>query len=206
MFWIIFCIILLIILIFIFSPIGIYIEYINSKFQINLKYLFFRKKLKKDNKSVKKNERKSSNNKKEKKAEKSNKNSDKTLSEKIDSFQSILKSSGKIFRKITKHIKITGIFIDFIISDLDAYECALKFGKINIIVYNILSYLGQFVKLRKKSINIKCIYNQPESKYDLKFKISITPASLIMIAVIFIFSFLVNNKKTVSKAETVKKM
>ena len=47
--------------------------------------------------------------------------------------------------------------MDFIISDLDAYDCALKFGKTNIAVYNIIAYLNCFIKLKKKSIDIEGI-------------------------------------------------
>ena len=84
--------------------------------------------------------------------------------------------------------------MDFIISDLDAYDCALKFGKTNIAVYNIIAYLNCFIKLKKKSIDIKCIYNQPECSYNLSFMIKISPAAGISAMIVFIFTFLVNNK------------
>ena len=116
------------------------------------------------------------------------------MKEKTEFVLNILKSTGKTFKHITKHICVKNIDLDFIISDLDAYDCALKFGKINIAVYNIIAYLNCFIKLKKKSIDIKCIYNQPECSYNLSFMIKISPAAGISAMIVFIFTFLVNNK------------
>lgn len=203
MIWIIIGIILLVFLILFFSPIRIYVDYSDKRFHIILKYLFVNKKLMQDKQSnnIKKNKSKKGVKRHIKKNNENVKNTDKKnilldgFLEKMVLIKNIFNSGRKSFRRITKHTKISDIYIDFLISDLDAYDCALKFGKANIIVYNILSYLGFFVKLKKKSINIKCIYNQPESVYNLKFKVSVTPAVAIITLAVFIFTFLVNNIK-----------
>ena len=49
--------------------------------------------------------------------------------------------------------------------------------------------------MKKKSIDIKCVYNQPECVYRFGFIAKVSPAAGIFSAVIFIFTFLVNNKK-----------
>lgn len=192
MVWIVFAIILLLL----FSPFKIFIDYQNGKINIYIKYLFLKKKLLKRNKKDKQNNKKCNTSEEEKVQGKSKIKSivPKDTKGKINFILNLLNSGGKAVKHVTKHISIKNLYLDFIISDLDAYECALKFGKANIVVYNILSYLSCFIKLKKKSINIKCIYNQPECSYNLNFVIKFTPVIGISALVVFIFTFLVNNK------------
>lgn len=199
MFWIIIGCILLILLIAFFSPVKITVEYLNNKPKIILKYLFIRKNLsdfrKPDNKTDKKITKSDEKEKKSKKSSRKKKIIPDDFSGKIAFFKNLAIAGGKALRRITWFIKIKDIYIDFTVSDLDAYECALKFGKTNIIVYNILSYLGYFIKLKKKSINIRCVYNQPDCIYNLKFKVCLTPIAAIAALIAFFVTFLVNNKK-----------
>lgn len=198
--WIILGIILLILIIILFSPVKIYVSYLDKKTEVVLKYLFVKKVLvgdKKEKKPKKEKKEKKEEQQEDKKEKKEKKGGlvPKSLSGKIEFVKNIASTGGKAFRRITKHLKIKDIFIDFQISDLDACDCAIKFGKTNILVFNTLSYLGYFVKLKKKSINIKCVYNQPECIYNVSFNARLTPAAAIMIAVAFIFRFLVNTIK-----------
>ncbi len=200
MIWIIIGCILLILLIFLFSPVRIVVEYLGGKPEIIFKYLFFKINLTRRTKSAKDKKKKPEQAEKETSTEKKSKKSKfipEDIPGKIQFFKNLASAGGKAFRKITRHMKIKDIYINFIISDEDAYECALKFGKANIVVYNSLSYLGSFIRLKKKSINIQCIYNKPDCVYDIKFKLCITPAAAIGIFIAFIFTFLVNNKKAV---------
>jgi len=201
MLWIIIGIILLILIIILFSPVRIYVSYCNKKPGIVLKYLFIKRVLaggkKKPEKAKKKTRKKTQV--KTDTDEKSDKKKSRLIpdsfSGKINFIKNIASTGGRAFRRITKHIKIKDIFIDIQVSCPDACECAVNFGKINILVYNAISYLGNFVKLKKKSINIKCVYNQPESVYNVSFNVRLTPAAAIMTAIAFIFRFLVNNIK-----------
>lgn len=196
MVWIILAVILLLILILMFSPVRIFFDYRNGKCKVVLKYLFFKRIL---NEKKKKTVKSQNNGSDEKKEDKSSTGRLKKLipddtEGKIGFVMNLLNSGGKAVRHFTRRICIKDIYIDFVISDLDAYECALKFGKTNIAVYNILAYLGCFLKLKKKSISIKCVYNQPESVYNMSFTVKCPPAAGISVLIVFIFTFLVNNK------------
>lgn len=199
--WIIFGIILLILIIILFSPVKVYVSYLDNKPKVVLKYLFVKKVLVGGEKKPKKEKPENLRKKKEKtesdeeKKEKKGGLVPKSFSGKMDFIKNIASTGGRAFRRITKHMKIKDIFIDIQISDLDACDCAIKFGKTNILVFNTLSYLGNFVRLKKKSINIKCVYNQSECIYKVSFNARLTPAAAIMIAVAFIFRFLVNTIK-----------
>lgn len=206
MVWIILGIVFLILIIVLFSPVKIYISYFNEKTEVILKYLFIKKNLlsgnkkkKSDSDTNKKKSSETSDSESSEKEKKKNKILPDSLSGKIEFIKSIASTGGKAFRSLTKHLTIRDIFIDLQISDLDAYECALKFGKTNILVFNALSYLGHFVKLKKKSINIRCVYNESECKYNAGCNVRLTPAAAIMITAAFIFRFLVNTIKANSK-------
>lgn len=201
MIWIIIGIILLILIIVLFSPVRIYISYCEKKTSVVLKYLFIKRILvggeKKPKKAKKKSRKKTQEkaNTDEKSVKKKSRLIPESFSGKIGFIKNIASTGGRAFRRITKHIKIKDIFIDIQVSSPDACECAVNFGKVNILVYNAISYLGYFVNLKKKSINIKCVYNQPESAYNVSFNIRLTPVAAIMTAIAFIFRFLVNNIK-----------
>ena len=81
--------------------------------------------------------------------------------------------------------QIYDICADIDISDSDACNCAIKYGKINIIAYNILSFMSCFFRLKKKHININCVYNQPESVYNFSFIVKFTPSSGILSVIAF---------------------
>lgn len=203
--WIITGAILLIIVLLLISPLKIYVNYDNEKADIYFKYLFFKRKYKSNSvnekKSRKVNKKKSDKKKNSENAKKNEKSGKKKkimpekTEDRIEFIASLAESGGKALRFGLRRICIYNIVVDFIISDLDAYDCAIKFGKTNIVVYNLLSYLNCFVKLKKKSIDIKCVYNQPECVYRFNFIAKISPAAGIFSAIIFIFTFLVNNKK-----------
>ena len=208
------CIILLL-LILLFSPIRVYIEYLGGKPKVVLKYLFYGKTLvggqKKPKTQKKKAKKKTKKNDSKKKADKKEKEETKeksgllpdSLGGKIDFILELVKLGGRALRKLLRRILIKDIIINFTISDEDACECALKFGKTNIIVYNAFSALSCFLRLRKKSIQIKCVYNKPDCIYDTSFTICITPGALIAIALGFAFAFLKLVIKT-KKAEKLK--
>lgn len=171
-------------------PVKLYVEYTDGKPKILLRYLFFRKNL--SDRKAKKTEKKTSSGKKtQEKSDKEKKGGliPSDTKGRIEFFKSVLKAGGKALKRFTKRIKIKDVMIDFVISDEDAYECAIKFGKTNIIVYNALSYLGSFVRIKKKSINIRCVYNMPQSVYNMKFCVCITPLGALGIIIAFIASF-----------------
>ena len=90
-----------------------------------------------------------------------------TLNVALDIFKAIKTKLGKFITSI----KITNLYINFQVADLDAFDCALKFGKLNIVLGNILGFLYWNFKVKKKSINIQPKFNSSNSIYDVSFKV-----------------------------------
>lgn len=133
---------------------------------------------KEDTKSSEKSETKEKNKDKQKEKSKAkdgkkSKDADMDFIQTIDMVLDIFKAIKVNLGKFIKSFKVTDLYVDFTVANEDAYECALNFGKLNIAVYNILAYLDNNIKVKKKSINIVPKYNSSDSKYDISFKVKL---------------------------------
>lgn len=123
------------------------------------------------------------------------------LLEKIDFIKDIISASKKGLKRIFKGISINDIFIDFTISDEDAYECAMKYGKVNILVYNALGFLSSFFKVRKKSISVLCKFNEKDSIYNFSFKVKLKLGTAIVSVLGMILTYFANNIKSTQEVK-----
>ncbi|MGN0621811.1 MAG: DUF2953 domain-containing protein [Porcipelethomonas sp.] len=217
-------IILFILLTLLFSPVRIYFDCMDGKRNVVMKYLFIRKNFdsigenlsasdpgKKADSSGKNKSRKSgegklqSDDKDSKKAGKEKSGAEKKgifpedRGEQIDFVLSVVNAGGKALKTALKRISVTKIFIDFKVSDPDAYECAIKYGKINAALYNGLKLMNRFFTLKKESINVRCVFNEENCVYNIRFCVKVRPSAVIWTGILFIFTFLVNNNRRKKK-------
>ena len=118
-----------------------------------------------------------------------------SLSEGIDLALDLLHAAGKPLRWLLRRITIRDIDLDLTVSDPDAAACAIRFGKVNIAVYNTLALLCQFFRVRKKQIRICCIYNQPHGTYRGSCQIRVCPAVILGAVIGFGARFLYRQHK-----------
>lgn len=118
-----------------------------------------------------------------------------SLSEGIDLALDLLHTAGKPLRWLLRRITIRDIDLDLAVSDPDAAACAIRFGKVNIAVYNTLALLCQFFRVRKKQIRICCIYNQPHGTYRGSCQIRVCPAVILGAVIGFGARFLYRQHK-----------
>ncbi|MCC8070084.1 MAG: DUF2953 domain-containing protein [Ruminococcus sp.] len=212
-------IILIVILIFLglilYLPVCIDVKYIGGVFSYKVSYAFIKfypKPVKKVKRRKVKSKKKSLNV-KESKQKKVAKESSKSDSKMEKSKEGILKSNLPIdsdsnaldtlnllldiFKAIKEKlgdfitsVKITNLYINFQVADIDAFDCALKFGKLNIVLGNILGFLQRNFKVKKKSINIQPKYNSHDSLYDISFKIKLGLGKGLTKILIMIFKVL----------------
>lgn len=118
-----------------------------------------------------------------------------SLSEGINLALDLLHTAGKPLRWLLRRITIRDIDLDLAVSDPDAAACAIRFGKVNIAVYNTLALLCQFFRVRKKQIRICCIYNQPHGTYRGSCQIRVCPAVILGAVIGFGARFLYRQHK-----------
>ena len=115
--------------------------------------------------------------------------------EKIEFFKMILESSKKGARRLIKNIKISDIDINFIVANEDAYQAAIGYGKVNMVTYNVISFLRSFFNISIKEINIFCKYNNNESKYDGRCRVKLRPITVLLSGISIFYHYLINTSK-----------
>lgn len=126
---------------------------------------------------------------------KSLRNSFDEIIEKIQFFKNLLETSKKGIRRLIKGIVIADIELDFIAADEDAYKAALFYGGLNMLVFNVISFLRIFFTLSIRKINITCGYNSSDSRYDGQCNIRMRPATVLLAGISILSRYLVNTYK-----------
>lgn len=244
--------IILFIAILLHCPVRAKISFIDKKFDISVKYLFFTiypmkekkpKKKKIKNKKKKKSEdekkavseetkevseekteeteekpssepppipadKKKKKEKKPKLTKEEKEERKKELLEKIELVKMILASASKGLKKLLSAIKLYDIAIDIDVANEDAYEAAIGYGRMNMIVYNVISFLRTFFTVSIDHVKINCVYNSDKSKYDAAVNIHAIPSTILCAAIIIGTKFLVlyqrkkrADKKALKQAE-----
>ena len=228
--------IILFIAILLHCPVRAKISFIDKKFDISVKYLFFTlypmKEKKPKKKKIKQKKKKKVQEKKEavseetpvcekteeteekpssepppiptdkKKKEKKPKltkeekeERKKELQEKIELVKMILASASKGLKKLLSAIRLYDIAIDIDVADEDAYKAAIGYGRMNMIVYNVISFLRTFFTVSIDHVKINCVYNSDKSKYDAAVNIHAIPSTILLAAIIIGTKFLVLYQK-----------
>jgi hypothetical protein len=110
----------------------------------------------------------------------------KALSAKSKMALNLIKTLLKRSDKILKSIRVKDFSLNFVITDPDAADCAVKYGYVNAIVYNVIAVVSQKISISLKKIFIECKYNRidetiaRESVYNGSFKIKITFGVMIL--------------------------
>lgn len=243
--------IILFIAILLHCPVRAKISFIDKKFDMSVKYLFFtiypmkekkpnKKKIKQKKKTAEKKEvvseeikeetstsekeeeteekpssepppipsEKKKKEKKPKLTKEEKEERKKELLEKIELVKMILASAGKGLKKLLSAIKLYDIAIDIDVANEDAYEAAIGYGRMNMIVYNAISFLRTFFTVSIDHVKINCVYNSNKSKYDAAVNIHAIPSTILCAAIIIGTKFLVlyqrkkrADKKALKQAE-----
>lgn len=92
-------------------------------------------------------------------------------------------------KRLCKGIHFDRIYIDFKISDPDACDCAINYGRMCVLVYNILGVFDQMFSLTKKSIDVACVFNKEKSVYDISFTVRFYPIVCLGCGISFLWTY-----------------
>lgn len=101
----------------------------------------------------------------------------------------------KVVKKLLKAIKIRQLEVYITVADEDAYECAMKYGKINAAVYNVLALIKNYLTVSIKHIEVNSKFNSNESEYRFAGKIKVRPSTVIAIAFFILINYIHTNVK-----------
>lgn len=130
----------------------------------------------------------------EQSSEKNNKKKKKSLKDRlagyIEQWEKIkphIPAGKKAVKKLIKSIRVDDLYLRYLVTDEDAYECAMKYGKTNMVVYDALGVLSALVTVRIKKIEILTKFNCDETDYELSCKVKTRPSTLLAISIACLF-------------------
>lgn len=96
----------------------------------------------------------------------------------------------KYFRKLLKTIRFTDTEIDLTVGKEDACEAALFYGKIQGVLFNLISLISGIFTVKINKANVNCVFDKKTFDGAVKAKIRIRPSALIAIAFCMLAAFL----------------
>ena len=122
-----------------------------------------------------------------------------TFGEKVEFLLDLWRMADRPLLKIFKGIRFYDLYIDFITSDEDAYKCALTYGKVSGIVYNLIAWLSTLFTVRLQTVDINAGFGLKKSRWDTSFKVDFRLGTLVIAGIwflyIYIFRYLIPNKR-----------
>ncbi len=105
-------------------------------------------------------------------------------------YKDYIPMSRKAFRKLLKQIIFYDTEIEITSGKDDAYEAAMKYGKLNIALFNGLGVIGTVFSLNKpKKAEVKCVFDKSVFEYKLSGKIKLRPSTILAILICFVVKF-----------------
>lgn len=147
----------------------------------------------------KKTDRKKSRKKAEKNSSESETAGKKSRADKLEFFLNIWEIADRPVLKIFKGIKLSELYIDFIIADEDAYKCALNYGKISGAVYTLLAWFSVLFNVRLKTVDINPGFALEKSQWDVSLRVSLNLMTPIIAGlwflIIYFFKVVIPSRK-----------
>ena len=102
----------------------------------------------------------------------------------------IWESAQRPLLKIFKGFHFKDLYIDFVIADEDAYDCALKYGKYSGMVYNIIAFLSTLFTVRLKTVDVGCGFGLSKGKWDISCKMFFRAGTAVIAGLWFLITYL----------------
>ena len=114
----------------------------------------------------------------------------KTLSDKVEFLVDIWESAQRPLLKIFKGFRLKDLYIDFVIADDDACDCALKYGKYSALVYNGIAFFSQVFTVRLKTIDVRPQFGVSKGQWDAAGKLYFRLGTLVIAGAWFLITYL----------------
>ena len=113
----------------------------------------------------------------------------KSLSDKVEFLVGIWESAQRPMLKIFKGFKLKDFYIDFIIADEDAYDCALKYGRYSTLIFNGIAFFSQLFTVRLKTIDVRPQFGVSKGRWDTSGKFSFRLGTVVIAGVWFLLTY-----------------
>ena len=117
-------------------------------------------------------------------------NESKSLSEKIKFIVGIWESAQRPLLKIFKGFKLRDLYIDFVIADEDAYDCALKYGKYSGLIHNGVAFLSQLFTVRFRTVDVRPQFGVSKGRWDASGKLYFRLGTVVIAGAWFLLTYI----------------
>lgn len=114
----------------------------------------------------------------------------KSLSDKIEFLVGIWESAQRPMLKIFRGFRLKDLYIDFVIADEDAYDCALKYGKYSALVYNGIAFFSELFTVRLKTIDVRPQFGVSKGRWDAAGKLYFRLGTVVIAGAWFLITYL----------------
>lgn len=122
--------------------------------------------------------------------DKENDEEKKSLSDKVEFLVGIWESAQRPMLKIFKGFKLKDFYIDFIIADEDAYDCALKYGRYSTLIFNGIAFFSQLFTVRLKTIDVRPQFGVAKGRWDTSGKLSFRLGTAVIAGAWFLLTYI----------------
>ena len=113
----------------------------------------------------------------------------KTLGEKVEFVLDLWEHAGRPLGKILKGFHFKDVYIDFVTANEDAYKCALLYGRVSAIVYNLLAWMSTVFTVRLKTIDVNAGFSVSKSQWDAAFRLSFRAYHAVIAGLWFLITY-----------------
>lgn len=108
----------------------------------------------------------------------------------IELILGIWEAADRPLLRIFKGIKLSELYIDFIIANEDAYKCAMNYGRISGAVYNLIAWLSVLFNVKLKTVDVLPAFAQKKSQFDISLKVSFSLITIVIAGFQFLLIYI----------------
>lgn len=114
----------------------------------------------------------------------------KTLGEKVGFVIDIWNSAKRPLGKLLKGFHFKKLYIDFVIADEDAHKCAVNYGRVCTVLYNVLALFARLFTVKYKTVDVNPGFAQSKSRWDISFSLSFRPITAVIAGIWFLITYI----------------
>ncbi len=113
-----------------------------------------------------------------------------TLGEKVEFLMDLWRAADRPALKVLKGFHFYDLYIDFIPANEDAYKCAVNYGRISGLVYNLLGFMSALFTVRLQTVDINAGFGLKESRWDAAVKLRFRLGTMVIAGVWFLITYI----------------
>ena len=114
----------------------------------------------------------------------------KSLSDKVEFLIGIWESAQRPLLRIFKGFRLRDLYVDFVIADDNAYDCALKYGRYSTLVYSGIAFFSQIFTVRLKTIDVRPQFGVSKGRWDTAGKLSFRLGTVVIAGAWFLLTYI----------------